>query len=248
MSARHIPRVYCAPPLQDGGIVSLDSAAAHHLTRVLRLRVGDALVAFDGSGGEYPARIHGSDKRETSILLGEKQSVERESPLRITLLQGVARGERMDLSIGKAVELGVAEIQPLMLARSQGMKTAQLQRKQRHWQSVAQSAAEQSGRTRLPAVLETCGLADWLGRDQAYDKRLVLHPGLAAGTAHSDRPPAALALLIGPEGGLTDEEVEAVKAAGFTGLSLGPRILRTETAAMAAITLCQSLWGDFHGR
>lgn len=244
MSARHIPRVYCAPPLAANTITRLDDGAAHHLSRVLRLQVGDSLVAFDGQGGEYPARIHSSTKREVCIELGEQQQVERESSLRITLLQGVARGERMDLSIGKAVELGVTEIQPLMLARSQGMKTTQLQRKQRHWQSVARSAAEQSGRTQLPSVLDSCGLGDWLGKDKSCARRLVLHPGMDNSLNKKKKSPGSVALLIGPEGGLTDAEVAQVAAAGFTGLSLGPRILRTETAAMAAITLCQSLWGD----
>ncbi|MDX1497187.1 MAG: 16S rRNA (uracil(1498)-N(3))-methyltransferase, partial [Salinisphaeraceae bacterium] len=176
--------------------------------------------------------------------IGPQQSTQRESPLQITLLQAVVRAERMDLSIGKAVELGVYAIQPLMLTRSQGMKTTQLQRKEKHWQAVAQSAAEQSGRTIRPDVYSTCSLTDWLAKQSAYDLKLLLHPGLDRAKPDVEATPRSLALLIGPEGGLSDEEVSLAQSAGFQGLTLGPRILRTETAAMAAITACQLQWGD----
>lgn len=225
--------------------IKLEGSSVHHLLRVMRIKPGAPLILFDGRGGEYEARVETIARHSASVQILSHHAVERESPLQITLLQGVARGDRMDFSIGKAVELGVSRIQPLLLDHSQGMDAQRLGRKLEHWRAVAQSAAEQCGRTRLPPLLEPLSLDAWLAAADGHDLKLALHPG--AGCAMHRLPaPESLALLIGPEGGLSEQEVETVQAAGFQLLGLGPRILRTETAAIAAIGLCQAQWGDLH--
>ncbi len=242
--ARHIPRVFWDQPLQTGTQLMIEGSVAHHLLRVLRTQIGMPLIVFDGLGGEYAAQVIATERQAITVRVDEKHSINRESSLQITLLQGVARGERMDYSIGKAVELGVTHIQPLMLARSQGLDTKRLVRKQQHWQAIAQSAAEQSGRTVVPSVASVDRLDHWLRLGKSYDLKLVLHPGSEQPLSNADRP-GSIALLVGPEGGLSEAEVAMASESGFLPLSLGPRILRTETAGMAALAVLQAYWGDF---
>lgn len=237
------PRVYCPLPLHSDTELELPDGAAQHL-RVLRLRSGQGLAVFDGHGGEYPAELLALEKRRALVRLGAHQPVERESALRITLIQGVAKGERMDFAVQKAVELGAAAIQPVFTARSVvRLDGARLEKRLRHWEGVIISACEQCGRNRLPPLLPAQPLPELL-RAPPPGLRLVLDP---AGARGLDAVPAGeerLSLLIGPEGGLAQEELESARQAGFQGLRLGPRVLRTETAGIAALAALQSLRGD----
>lgn len=241
--ARHIPRVYCEQALSGQAAVTLTDSTAHHLLRVLRIKPGASLILFDGRGGEYAAQVLRCDKQQLTAEITAFDNSQRESHLRLRLLQAVARGEHMDYSIAKAVELGVSHIQPLMLQHSQGMDSKRLLKKQRHWQGIVQSAAEQCGRTILPALGEVCDLQTGLDLAKNDDLKFVLHPGETI-TLDAQVRPQSLTVLIGPEGGLSDEEVTIAVKAGFKTLSLGPRILRTETAALTALSIVQARWGD----
>ncbi len=246
-----LTRVFAEGPLTSGRRITLEGAAASHINRVLRLRVGAALVLFDGSGGEYQASIDKAHGGAVTVAIGEHRPVERESPLSVTLAQGVSRGERMDLVVQKATELGVTHLVPLLTERSVVRLTAQQSdRKVNHWRAIAIAACEQCGRNRLPSVAAPLALTAFL-REQAADRapghlRLLLSPEGAATPRELRRPqPAALSVLVGPEGGLTDDEEAAAAAAGFCAVRLGPRVLRTETAAIAALALLQRELGDF---
>lgn len=267
-------RVYVDMPLAPASLVTLGGSAAAHVSRVLRLQPGDPLTVFNGRGGEYEARIDGLRKDTALLEIGAHRAVERESPLSITLAQGVSRGERMDLVVQKATELGVRGIVPLLTERSVvRLDKKQAEAKRRHWHAVAVSACEQCGRNRVPEVAVPMDLAKFLalasarssdstgpsGRagpsvsaadggspDPTFDPaaaRVVLSPhgGLSG---RELRPDAGLIVLIGPEGGLSATELEAALAAGFRALRLGPRILRTETAAIAALAVIQHQLGD----
>ncbi len=237
------------PDLQahiNGGTVALPEQAAAHVTRVLRLRVGDALTVFDGRGGEYTAELASIAKREVTLRLGTHSSTERESPLAVTLIQGLARGEKMDYIIQKATELGVARIIPVSTVRSVvQLDDDRSDRKWQHWRAVAAAACEQCGRNRLPEILEPCRL-DQLWRSNVLPSlRLLLSPHAQSGIASSLIPrPTELAVLIGPEGGLDPEEDRRAQESGFRPVSLGPRVLRTETAGLAMLAAVQSLAGD----
>jgi len=242
-----LTRVYIEGPLAAGKRVKLEGNAASHITRVLRLRVGAALTLFDGAGGEYEASIDKAHGGEVIVAVGRHADLERESPLAITLAQGVSRGERMDLVVQKATELGVAHLAPVLSERSVVRLTAQQSdRKVNHWRAIAIAACEQCGRNRLPSVAAPVALRDFLKSDAATaaGTRLLLSPAGAATLRDLPRPSAGVTVLIGPEGGLTDEEQQAAVAAGFTALRLGPRVLRTETAAIAALALLQQRFGD----
>lgn len=241
-----VPRVHVAEALASGGRVSLSGSAGRHVSRVLRLRPGAELVLFDGRGGEYAARVR-SAGREVEVDVGEHRAVERESPLALTLAQGVSRGERMDLVVQKATELGVQAIVPLLTERCVvRLDEERTERRLRHWRSVAVGACEQCGRNRLPRISAPQPLWRWLDDLEPQEgPRLLLRPepSVAPLAAGAD----AATLLIGPEGGLTPEEQEQVLARGFRPLSLGPRVLRTETAALAAVAVLQQRWGDGGG-
>jgi 16S rRNA (uracil1498-N3)-methyltransferase len=241
---RHIPRVYCDSPLAEGSRLRLGEAIAHHLLHVLRLKPGAELVLFDGRGGEYHGRLVATGKQWLEVEAGAHQAVRRESSLRITLGQAVSRGERMDYTLQKAVELGVQAIQPLDTEHSQARPgAARLDKKLRHWREVARAAAEQSGRERVPEVYPPLPLAAWLATLPAPALKLLLDPGASQGLA-ALAPAADLCLLSGPEGGLSEAERALARQRGFTGIRLGPRILRTETAAVACLAALQTLWGD----
>jgi len=239
-----IPRLYVPIPLHSGARVTLDQNAANHAVRVLRLAVGAPLTLFNGQGGEYAGLIDSMDRHAVTIAVGEFYDGGRESPLDITLVQGVSRGERMDYTLQKAVELGVTRIVPVLSERSV-VKLAgeRLQRRVHHWQGVVTSACEQCGRDRVPQVGGIVTLNRWLSTT-AEGLKLVLQHNAEHGLSAIDPTPSPITLLIGPEGGLSDAEIQDAVAAGFTPLRLGPRVLRTETAAVVALSALQTLWGD----
>ena len=240
-----LTRIHCATTLADGARITLPPHSGMHLTRVLRMKVGAALVVFDGAGHEHEAAICAVHGDRIEVLVGAPRPSPSPSPLAITLSQGVSRGERMDYAVQKATELGVHRIVPLLCERSVVRLDAdQAARKLEHWNGVAIAAAEQCGRAELPEILPPRRLAEHLAAARAgTGLKLVLAP--QAATSLRELPPvAAVEILIGPEGGLADEELSLAAFAGYAGVRLGPRVLRTETAAAAAIAALQTLHGD----
>lgn len=238
-------RVYTPDPLHAPGKASIEGTAAAHVSRVLRLRAGDPLTLFNGDGWDYAGTIATLRGRQVDVEVLTRTAGLAESPLAVTLLQGVARGERMDLVLQKATELGVARIVPVLADRSVvRLDERQAQRKVEHWRAVTIAACEQSGRSRLPAIEPPRALIDAIALPGLAAPRLVLVPGSPIPLGALARGTDAATLLIGPEGGLTDAEAVAANRAGFEPRSLGPRILRTETAAIAALAVLQSTAGD----
>jgi 16S rRNA (uracil1498-N3)-methyltransferase len=239
------PRFYLDQPLAAGARFSLPPGPARHAARALRLGVGDPISLFNGEGGEFAARIERIHKDEVAVTVGGFADVERESPLRVMLAQGISGGERMDYTLQKAVELGVTAIQPIAAKRSV-VKLAgeRVERRVAHWQAVVASACEQCGRNRVPVVAPPLSLADWLGR-QPPARLLFLSPQAAKRLAELPPPDATDCLVAGPEGGFEADELAALDAARAVAVRLGPRVLRTETAALAALAAMQALWGDF---
>lgn len=228
-----------------GATVALDEPAFNHAVRVLRLKPGAALALFDGAGSAFAATLAEVGRREAWARVTEALPGEVESPLRVILAQGVARGEKMDYTLQKAVELGVAAIQPLFTERGTAPGGERLARKIQHWRGILIGACEQCGRNRLPELREPLPLAEWLRRPGEPGSRLLLDPQAERGPRSLDAPADAVTLLVGPEGGLSAAEVLQARAAGFAGIRLGPRILRTETAGVAALAAVQALWGDW---
>jgi 16S rRNA (uracil1498-N3)-methyltransferase len=236
------PRFFSSLPLASDREIALDESAASHATRVLRLRVGAALTLFDGRGGEYPATLLTIAGGRVTVRTGAHLAREAEPPFPLVLGQALAKGERMDLVVQKAVELGATALQPLSTARSEVHLDAERAAKRvAHWQGVVRAACEQSGRNRLLEVRSPLALEAWLARPTAPHRLVLAADG--APLAALPRPAGGLALLIGPEGGLAPEELSLAEAAGFVRASLGPRVLRTETAAVAALAAVQVLWG-----
>jgi 16S rRNA (uracil1498-N3)-methyltransferase len=239
-----LTRVYVEAPLIPGSTVTLPPDTASHLAKVLRARGGDELILFNGDGREFNGAIEAVRGSRVSASVSESRPVDRESPLAITLVQCVPRGDRMDFIVQKATELGVARIVPVLSQRSVvRVDRAQAESKAIHWRAVAVSACEQCGRNRLPAIEAAQPLLDYLGKPAPRTPRLVFEPQSAA-------PPvglkdvAALEIAIGPEGGFTPDELEAFRVAEFCQTALGPRILRSETAAIAAVVWLQTRFGD----
>lgn len=241
-----IPRFYCDPPLADHPHFVLPAAVAHHAVRVLRMKPGDTLILFDGTGGEQSACITEINGAQVSVQRIAYSEREAESTLQLWLGQALCVGEKMDLVFQKAVELGVARCFPITTERSVvRLNALRAQKKEQHWQRVVTSACEQSGRNRIPKVDTLTTLQDWLAALPPNSLRLILAPR-AATTLNQLAPPSGpVILLVGPEGGFTEAEMAAALAAGFIPLRLGPRILRTETAAMALLAALQGRWGDF---
>jgi 16S rRNA (uracil1498-N3)-methyltransferase len=236
-------RVHVALPLAVDAHIELPEGAARHVGQVLRMRVGELLTLFNGTGGEYQAVIETVERREVRVHVESYREAQRESALAVTLAQCVSKGERMDYTIQKAVELGVSAIVPLLSARSVvKLDGERWEKKLEHWRGIVASACEQSGRTVLPAVSPVQRLDIWLAQP-GEGARLVLAPG---GQHSLKTLPAASAvtLLVGPEGGLDDQEVALAVHRGYTAIGLGPRVLRTETAGVAALAALQALWGD----
>ncbi|MGH8507269.1 MAG: 16S rRNA (uracil(1498)-N(3))-methyltransferase [Gammaproteobacteria bacterium] len=239
-----IPRVYVDAPLECGAMLTLPESCADHLARVLRLRAGDTIALFNGQGGEWEATIASVRRAETAVTIGPHHAIERESSLRVTLAQGLARGERMDYTIQKAVELGVAHIVPIAARRSVvQLAEARAERRLHHWRKVIRHACEQCGRNRLPAIEPVVEFPTWLARGSMGVNVMLVAAGETMLSELTLTEPR-LTLLAGPEGGWSEEEVYAARQAGFLALRLGPRILRTETAALAALSAFNSLWGD----
>ena len=240
-----LTRVYVDQPLEAGARVTLKGSAANHVSRVLRLRVGQALTLFNGQGGEHAASIDKSRGGEVTVAVGEHRPIERESPFPLTLAQGVSRGERMDLVVQKATELGVSRLVPVLTERSVvRLDAEQADRKSSHWRAIAIAACEQCGRNRLPDVALPAQLRDFLRQPPGEAARLLLSPDAARRIEDVPHPATGVTVLIGPEGGLSEAEHEDAIAAGYTAVHLGPRVLRTETAAIAALTLLQREFGD----
>lgn len=242
-----IPRVYVAARLKQGVDIHLDAEQARYLGKVLRLEAGAEIVVFNGEGGEFRARVVALKGTSGQVRVETFVDSRRESPLKVTLVQGISRGERMDFTVQKAVELGVHAIVPVMTERSVvRLEGERLQRRLKHWQSIALNACQQCGRTRPPAVGPISTLEDWLQDFAASAPMtgLLLTPTASLSLDGFSEPPQEVALFIGPEGGLSDAEQAWLAGAGLKPLALGPRILRTETAAVAALTALQLKWGD----
>ncbi len=227
--------------------MSLEAASSHHLLRVLRLKPGHSLLLFNGDGNEYQAVLQQSDRQQATVLVESARQPRRESPLHITLGQGISRRERMDFVLQKSVELGVAAITPVRTSRSQvQLCGTRLDKRLSHWRGVIRSACEQSGRLYLPSLSDPASLEDWCTARQEHSLQLVLDP--TATLQLSDITPAMnIRILIGPEGGLAMEEIQKANNSGFTPIRLGPRTLRTETATLATLAAIQALWGDLSG-
>ncbi len=241
-----VPRIFTEQTLALGSELALEPGPSQHLARVLRMGPGDELRLFDGSACEYQARIIAADKRQVVVAVLESGPGLAESPLRLHLGIGISRGERMDWVVQKATELGVAAISPLYTERTEvRLRGEREARKQQHWRQVAVSACEQCGRSVLPVVHEPTALDQWL-RAGGGERRFVLHHRATTAPRGTELP-TSVKLLVGPEGGLSEAEIAAAEAAGFESLTLGPRVLRTETAPLAALAVLQARWGDMAG-
>jgi 16S rRNA (uracil1498-N3)-methyltransferase len=244
--------VYVEAPLAPGEKINVGGAAANHIARVLRLRTGDALTLFNGSGAEYGASIEEFRKDSVLVTVTDERQVERESPLMLTLAQGISRGERMDWILQKATELGVSRIVPVFTERSVvRLDAKQAQRKLQHWRGIAIAACEQCGRNRVPDLTLPVDIHEFLAGAReshagtaAPPMHLLLSPTAELGIGDFAHTATSVTVLIGPEGGLTEVEQESAIRAGFTPVRMGPRILRTETAAIAALTVLQQEFGD----
>ena len=244
-----LTRVFVDAPLAPGTRVALPEATAAHLVRVLRLREGDACVLFNGDGHDYGARLAETGKRGAVAEVLEARRLDNESSLRVMLVQGIARGEKMDLVLQKATELGVARIVPVDAERTEvRLDGERLRKRMEHWRGVVASACEQSGRARVPAVDAPVAIDRIAGHVGDATVRLCLDPeGDCTLSGLGIAADATVALAIGPEGGWSPRDRELLRAAGFRGLRLGPRILRTETAGLAAIAALQAAYGDLRG-
>ena len=239
-----VPRFYQPNSISVDTLISLDDNAVQHIARVLRMRAGESIILFNGNGNEYSGTLVEVAKRKVTVNILDCTTPDRASPLNVQIGQSISRGERMDFAVQKSTELGVNSITPLISERCEvKLNTDRLEKKQRQWQQLAISACEQSLRTTVATINPATSLEHWLQTCTAEIK-LVLHH-------HSDKSldsyakPTSVALLVGPEGGLTQREVDLAINAGFKAVALGPRVMRTETAPVAALSVLQFLWGDF---
>lgn len=241
-----VPRFYTDALLRAGGMAELPEDAAHHAVHVLRLRTGEALTLFNGRGGEYEGRVAAIARLRVTVDVLAHRQLERESPLAVTLVQGVSAGEKMDFTVQKATELGVAALQPVVAARSLGRITGErAAQKRAHWQRVVIAACEQCGRNRVPEVLAPLSLEQYC-RKPPSSSGLLLSPEAQLGLREAaSRLQGAATLAAGPEAGFTAAEETMLAQAGFVPVRLGPRVLRSETAALAALAALNALAGDF---
>ncbi len=238
-----IPRIYIDQALAITDSVLLNESASHYLSKVLRMQEGRELIVFNGQGGEYFAQIKELGKKHVSIQINQFVEANRQSPLDLHLAIGISRGERMDWVLQKATELGVTQIIPLITERTEvKIKGEKQDKKMQHWQQIIISACEQCQRNLLPILQEPQAIDNWL-KTVSTDYRFVLHHRNDQSLSESSAP-KSVTLLIGPEGGLSEEEIILAENEKFQSLRLGPRVLRTETAPIAAISLVQYLWGD----
>lgn len=242
----HRTRLYIAGRYDADSQLELDADKAHYLHRVLRMRVGDSLSVFDGEGCEYDATIGEIGRTRATLRIGNTVTADTESRLRVHLVQGISRSERMDFVVQKATELGVKRITPVLTEFGVvKLDAARAEKRRDHWQKIAIGACEQSGRLRLPLVDTPLPLRNWFAdKPKQADTELILRPGAAAALADIDAPRTKVCVLVGPEGGFSNTEFEDADIAGFQSVSLGPRVLRTETAAVATLAVLQSRWGD----
>jgi 16S rRNA (uracil1498-N3)-methyltransferase len=247
-SAKNGARFHIPDTLGPGAELDLPDTAGHHATRVLRLGVGDPVVLFDGRGGEHDAAITRVHRNEVAVRVTAFRDVDRESTLSVTLVQGISSGDRMDITLRKAVELGVAAIVPVATERSVvKLRDERADRRRQHWQALAIAACEQCGRNTVPAVAEPVDFRAWLAelpKAPGTQSRIALAVGGETRLAELPKPAGDILLLVGPEGGLSPEEAALAGTRGFTPVRMGPRILRTETAAVVALAAMQTLWGD----
>jgi len=245
ISTMRIPRFYCPELTPDLDVLPLSDAAHRHAVQVLRLKQGDHLAVFDGQGLEYQAVLEQISKRQSTIKLLEQVVDNKESPLKITLLQSISRGERMDYALQKAVELGVTRIIPVITERCNvQLSNGRADKRWAHWRGVMISACEQSGRSVLPELEQVTSLDEVLNNSSLQGK-IVLEP-LAENSFSSLGTMTEVSLLIGPEGGFSEQELVQIQAAAFQSVQFGPRILRTETATAASLAVIQTLWGDLN--
>ena len=239
-------RLFVSGQLINGGERLVEGDRARYLGRVLRLRIGDEIRVFNGEGPEWSASIVAMTKTTATLRVGEATEAATESPLKIHLVQGVSRGERMDYVVQKATELGVKRITPVLTEYGVvKLDDTRAAKRRDHWEHIAVSACEQSGRTRVPLVDTPLPLRNWFGQKPAeVDAEVILKPGAPVALAGITAPTTKICLMIGPEGGFSGSEYEDAELAGFNAVSLGPRVLRTETAAAAALSVLQSRWGD----
>jgi 16S rRNA (uracil1498-N3)-methyltransferase len=241
------PRLFSTEALRPASRIVLGDERARYVGRVLRLRAGDLLAVFDGSGGEFAATIAAVTRHELHLDIGQRVERDTESPLQICLVQGLAKGEKMDLVVQKATELGVVRISPVLTAFSVVKLAPERAATRRdHWQKVAQSACEQCGRNKVPSIDAPQSLQNWFGANAgARGTRLILHPAAADALSGIELAGNELTIVIGPEGGFSPAEYASAAAAGLQAVHLGPRIMRTETAAIAALSAAQVAWGDY---
>jgi 16S rRNA (uracil1498-N3)-methyltransferase len=240
-----VPRFYVDAPLRAGDTCVLPEETAHHALQVMRLKAGDEVTLFNGQGGEYAGRLAVVERRRVSVDVLEHRAVEREPPLRLTLVQGISSAERMDFTVRKAVELGAAAIHPVLASRSVARpKGERAESRRAHWEKIVISACEQCGRNLIPRVLPLVSLEAYLGKSPTEEAKLLLSP---RSQLPLSRAPAgkSYALAVGPEAGFDADEEAALAGAGFLPVKLGPRVLRTETAALAALAALSALRGDF---
>lgn len=240
------PRFYCNAKLGPGVQLDLPDNAAHHAIRVLRLKAGDEAVLFNGDGTDYRVEFLRVSKEGVTAKITDWSAIDRESPLQATLAQAISSGDRMDFTLQKSVELGVGAIQPLSAERSVvKLHGERAEKRREHWQNVVISACEQSGRATVPLVAAPVPMLNWLGEMPDFKLKLMLSPAAELTLHDLPRPDGAICLLVGCEGGFAPPEVKAAESTGFMPIRLGTRVLRTETAALAALSAMQTLWGDF---
>ncbi|MDI9818022.1 MULTISPECIES: 16S rRNA (uracil(1498)-N(3))-methyltransferase [unclassified Legionella] len=237
-------RIYQPGEYHCGQQLELSAAASQHVGIVLRMQPGQQITLFPGDNREFEAIISSVHKKKVTVAIISERSVDRESPRGIHLVQAVSKGERMEIVVQKAVELGVASITPLLTARSVvKLDAGRMEKKRGQWQAIAVAACEQSGRNQVPEIKPVCHLDNYLKQNHPSFK-LVLHPEMAQTWRNYELAENEITLLIGPEGGFSDEEIKQILSFDFKPLRLGPRILRTETAAISALSVLQAVWGD----
>ena len=241
-------RFYHSENLELKHVVELIAQTHIHATKVLRLKVGDQFALFNGDGYDYVAKVIELSKHKTSVEIIDRYEVNHESPLKITLAQGLAAGDKMDWIIQKAVELGIQSIQPLLTERSIiKLDRERADKKLEHWRTVAISACEQTGRSIIPDILSPIHLVQWLSNQNqiANSLKLILTPAKAQNINHLEKPSSPVVFMVGPEGGFSEKEMNLALSSSFVPVNFGKRVLRTETASVVALSIMQNLWGDF---
>ena len=238
-------RIYVDLDLAAGETFELPESAGHHVARVLRMQIDDSLILFNGQGGEYNVQISLLHKSKVQVEITSFDDIERESSIQIELFQGLSKGEKMDFTIQKTVELGVNKIVPLITTYSNvKLDLKRLEKKLDHWRKVIISACEQCGRNKIPELKEIMKLDDLQSENEA-DLKLILAPDAEGSLSDLTNKPKTISIVIGPEGGLSQSEIETLTKNGYIGIRLGSRILRTETAALATIAALQNQFGDY---